>query len=71
MGGYDFLAYNTPSKLPLGMAGIAAGCFGAVGAVLGMSQVYYTGPVAKHVGIRGADLGFEVRSLVRSHFRCH
>lgn len=39
MGGY---------RLPLGLAGILAGCFGAVGAVVGMAEVSPTsssGPV--------------------------
>lgn len=48
-------------RLPLGAAGILAGCFGVAGAVVGMSEVWYTGPLAKKAGAEfGADLGFEV-----------
>lgn len=60
LGGYDFTAYDSPSRLPLGIAGILAGCFGIAGAVAGMAQVYYTGPLAIKVGEFGADMGFEV-----------
>jgi len=60
LGGYDFLVYDTPRKLPLGVAGILAGCFGVMGAVLGMAQVYYVGVIAKKVGLFGADFGFEL-----------
>jgi purine-cytosine permease-like protein len=52
--------YDSPSRLPLGIAGILAGCCGVAGAVVGMGQVYYTGPIAKKIGMFGADLGFEV-----------
>ena len=44
----------------MGIAGIVAGCCGVAGAVVGMAQVYYTGPIAKKIGMFGADLGFEV-----------
>ena len=44
-------------RLAPGLAGILTGCFGVVGAVVGMSQVWYTGPIGKKAG---ADLGFEV-----------
>jgi purine-cytosine permease-like protein len=60
LGGYNFEVYDSPSRLPLGIAGILAGCCGVAGAVVGMAQVYYTGPIAKKIGEFGADLGFEV-----------
>jgi len=60
LGGYNFEVYDSPSHLPLGIAGILAGCCGAAGAVVGMAQVYYTGPIAKTIGEFGADLGFEL-----------
>ncbi len=48
-------------RLPVGFAGILAGCFGVAGAVVGMSEVWYTGPLGKDAGAEfGADLGFEV-----------
>ena len=52
--------YDSPSRLPLGVAGVLAGCCGVAGAVVGMAQVYYTGPIAKMITADGADLGFEV-----------
>ncbi|KAG0701770.1 permease for cytosine/purines, uracil, thiamine, allantoin-domain-containing protein [Suillus ampliporus] len=57
LGGYNLDDYDTPSKLPVGVAGILAGCFGVAGAVIGMSQVLYTGPLGKMVG---AEIGFEL-----------
>ncbi|OAX38896.1 permease for cytosine/purines uracil thiamine allantoin [Rhizopogon vinicolor AM-OR11-026] len=57
LGGYNLDDYDTPSKLPLGVAGILAGCFGVAGAVVGMSEVWYTGPLGK---MAGADIGFEL-----------
>ncbi|KAG1899858.1 permease for cytosine/purines, uracil, thiamine, allantoin-domain-containing protein [Suillus fuscotomentosus] len=57
LGGYNLDDYDTPSKLPVGVAGILAGCFGAAGAVIGMSQELYTGPLGEMVG---AEIGFEV-----------
>ena len=36
-------------------------CFGIAGAVVGMSQAWYTGPIGAMAGAKnGADLGFEV-----------
>ncbi|KZS97320.1 cytosine-purine permease [Sistotremastrum niveocremeum HHB9708] len=58
--GYNLDDYDSPTKLPLGLAGILAGCIGAAGAVLGMSQVYYTGPIARTIGSSGADIGWEL-----------
>ncbi|KZT08643.1 uncharacterized protein LAESUDRAFT_735810 [Laetiporus sulphureus 93-53] len=62
LGGYNLDDYDTPSKLPLGVAGILAGCCGVAGAVIGMCQVWYTGPLGKAAGTPtyGADLGFEL-----------
>ncbi|KAG1813913.1 cytosine-purine permease [Suillus subaureus] len=61
LGGYNLDAYDTPSKLPLGIAGVLSMCFGIAGAVVGMSEVWYTGPLGKMAGAAyGADLGFEL-----------
>lgn len=57
LGGYNLDDYDTPSKLPVGVAGILAGCFGVAGAVIGMSQAFYTGPLGEMVG---AEIGFEL-----------
>lgn len=54
-------------RLPIGFAGVLAGCFGVAGAVVGMSEVWYTGPLGKDAGAEfGADLGFEVRNWCMS-----
>lgn len=55
--GFDWTAWNDPKRLPLGIAALVAFLVGWVGAVLGMEQVYFVGPVAKLVGESGADLG--------------
>ncbi|KAI4862812.1 permease for cytosine/purines, uracil, thiamine, allantoin-domain-containing protein [Hypoxylon rubiginosum] len=53
--------YCEPSRLPPGFAAIGAFCVGIVGAVLGMSQTWYTGPIGKLCGAAfGGDVGFEL-----------
>ena len=64
LGGYDLDAYDSPSRLPLGVAGILAGCCGVAGAVVGMAQVYYTGPIAKHTGDIGFEMAFTVTAIL-------
>ena len=50
-------------RLPIGIASMLACCFGITGAVIGMSQIWYIGPIAKMAGgTYGADLGFEVHT---------
>lgn len=53
--------YDDPSKLPPGIAAVAAFCCGIAGMVTGMSQEWYVGPVALHAGQAptGGDVGFE------------
>ncbi len=58
--GYNFDDYQDYSKLPIGIAGIFGFCCGVVGAVMGLSQVWYTGPIGKLIGSAGADVGFEM-----------
>ncbi|PLB33298.1 purine-cytosine permease family protein [Aspergillus candidus] len=55
--GYNWNAWNEPSKLPLGIAGFIAFVVGWVGAILCMAQVWYIGPIAGLVGEYGADMG--------------
>ncbi|KAI8620269.1 permease for cytosine/purines, uracil, thiamine, allantoin-domain-containing protein, partial [Chytriomyces sp. MP71] len=59
--GYNSAAYNSISDLPIGFAGLAALVVGIIGAVLGMSQIWYVGVLAKHAG--DADIGFELAIL--------
>ncbi|OQD70202.1 hypothetical protein PENDEC_c025G03686 [Penicillium decumbens] len=53
--GYDWSAWNTPQKLPMGIAAGTAFLIGWAGAIVGMDQSYYGGPIAKLA--QGADLG--------------
>jgi NCS1 nucleoside transporter family len=59
--GYDPSIYMDASKLPPGIAAVVAFCFGIMGAVLGMAQVWFTGPIGKLCGTEyGGDVGFEL-----------
>lgn len=57
-------SWNRKEMLPIGFAAVAAGCVGAAGAVLGMAQVWWIGPIGKAVGGTvdpfGGDVGFEL-----------
>ncbi len=47
--------------LPPGIAAVVAFAFGIMGAVLGMAQVWFTGPIGKLCGAEyGGDVGFEL-----------
>jgi purine-cytosine permease-like protein len=56
--GYNWAAWDDPSKLPIGLAAFAAFLVGWAGAVICMAQVWYIGPIAKLVGDYGADVSF-------------
>jgi purine-cytosine permease-like protein len=58
LGGYNLDDYDNADKLPIGIACVAAIFFGAVGAIVGMSQFYYEGPIGRLAG--GADIGLEL-----------
>ncbi|KAI8626637.1 purine-cytosine permease [Xylariaceae sp. FL1651] len=73
--------YVIPKRLPPGYAAISAFAAGVAGAVLGMAQVWFTGPIGKLCGAEfGGDVGFELafaftavtylvlRSLETRHF---
>ncbi|KAJ5898310.1 hypothetical protein N7504_008598 [Penicillium tannophilum] len=55
-GGYDWTAWNDKKKLPVGLAACTAFLCGWAGAVLGMWQTWFTGPIAKLVA-SGIDVG--------------
>lgn len=60
-GGYRPEIYDQPKKLPPSIAALGAFCFGIVGAVMGMAQVWYIGPIGKLIGgDYGGDVGFEL-----------
>ncbi|ROV99339.1 hypothetical protein VSDG_04000 [Cytospora chrysosperma] len=60
--GYDVRDHDAPGRLPPGLAALGAFVVGAVGAVLGMAQVWFTGPVGRLCGggELGGDVGFEL-----------
>jgi purine-cytosine permease-like protein len=57
---YDLDTWNTPSRLPLGLAGLTAFLCGAAGWIVGMVETYYTGAIARLIGDGGGDLGNEL-----------
>ncbi|KAL8697201.1 MAG: hypothetical protein Q9201_007246, partial [Fulgogasparrea decipioides] len=60
LSNYDPATYTSPHLLPPGIAAIAAFCFGVFGAVMGMAQVWFIGPIGKRIGTPeyGGDVGF-------------
>lgn len=61
-GGYEVEDHATPSRLPPGLAALGAFLVGIMGAVLGMAQVWFTGPLGRLCGGEGVggDVGFEL-----------
>ncbi|GJJ68511.1 hypothetical protein EMPS_00857 [Entomortierella parvispora] len=64
--GYNVDDYGDRTKLPWGLAAGTAGIIGVVGAVIGMNQTWYVGPVGKLTGPYGGDLGFEMALVLTS-----
>lgn len=62
MRNYDPTIYTNARLLPPGVAAVGAFLFGVLGAVIGMSQAWFVGPVAIHIGEPpyGGDIGFEL-----------
>ena len=57
---YDIQSWNVPSQLPLGGAALGACALSFALVIPSMSQVWYTGPIARKTG----DIGFEVATVV-------
>ena len=57
---FDWSAWADKSRLPIGIAALAAFLMGWAGAIISMDQVYYVGPLASKVGDYGADMGIWV-----------
>ena len=55
--GFDWSAWEDRKILPVGIAALIAFLVGWAGAIIGMYQVWYVGPVAAKVGGIGADIG--------------
>jgi purine-cytosine permease-like protein len=53
---YDTRSWNVPSQLPPGAAALGASLFSFALVIPSMSQVWYTGPIARKTG----DIGFEM-----------
>jgi len=58
--GFDWTAWEDRARLPLGIAACTSFLLGWMGAILGMYQIWYTGPIAKLAGGTGADVGMWV-----------
>ncbi|EER30521.1 hypothetical protein CTRG_05920 [Candida tropicalis MYA-3404] len=54
---YNWANWNRPKGRTMGLAACFSFLCGVAGAVVGMNQVYYRGPIADLVGEYGADLG--------------
>lgn len=55
--GFDWTAWEDQQRLPVGIAALIAFLVGWAGAIVGMYQAWYVGPLAKMVGDTGADMG--------------
>ena len=79
--GYDRTVWNSPKQLPPGIAAMASFWIGIMGAFMGMSQTWFVGPLSKHFGPYGGDLGVVLtcvfiaityppfRMLEKNHFK--
>ncbi|KAL8829741.1 MAG: hypothetical protein Q9191_001834 [Dirinaria sp. TL-2023a] len=54
---FDWAAYEDKRKLPIGIAALVSFLIGWVGPIVGMEQVWWVGPAARHLGDTGGDLG--------------
>ena len=54
---FDWAVWEDRKRLPVGAAALLAWLVGWAGAITGMAQVWYTGPVALSVGGTGGDIG--------------
>ncbi|KAJ5216154.1 uncharacterized protein N7498_002561 [Penicillium cinerascens] len=60
LANYDLDAWNTPSKMPVGYAGLTAFLCGAAGWIVGMVETYYVGVLAAKIGKDGGDIANEL-----------
>ncbi|KAE8147391.1 permease for cytosine/purines, uracil, thiamine, allantoin-domain-containing protein [Aspergillus avenaceus] len=63
---YDLDAWNTPSKMPIGIAGLTAFLCGAAGWIVGMVETYYVGALARLIGESGGDIANELALVFTS-----
>lgn len=55
--GFDWAAYEDQNTLPIGIAALLSFLIGWVGPIVGMYQVWWTGPLAAKAGDNGGDMG--------------
>jgi purine-cytosine permease-like protein len=55
--GFDWSAWEDKKRLPVRVAALIVFLVGSIGPIVGMYQVWWTGPVARKLGDTGADLG--------------
>lgn len=54
---FDWTAWEDKKKLPIGAAALFSWLVGWAGAVIGMYQIWYQGPIALKIGGYGGDIG--------------
>ena len=54
---FDWTAWEDKKRLPIGAAALFAWLVGWAGAIIGMDQIWYQGPVALRIGGYGGDIG--------------
>lgn len=57
---YNTEIYDAADQLPPGIAALVAFAAGIAGAVVGMNQTWWAGPIAKKIGEYYGDVGFEL-----------
>lgn len=55
---YNWNMWNSTANITYGFAAMSSFVIGAVGAVVGMNQTYWQGPIARKIGAYGGDIGF-------------
>ena len=69
---YDIADWDSPKRLPFGVAALAAGLCGCGIVVVSMSQIWWTGPLAAQIdggGDIATELGFAVAALTYMPFK--
>ncbi|ORZ03536.1 permease for cytosine/purines uracil thiamine allantoin [Syncephalastrum racemosum] len=59
-GVYPVESWNSAKELPVGVAAVSGIVVGFGGALLGMNQSWFVGPISKRIGQYGGDVGFEL-----------
>ena len=54
---FDWSAWEDKKRLPVGIAALLSFLIGWAGAIVGMDQVWYQGPVGSRLGGYGGDIG--------------